>query len=179
MHKNAYFIKTCPRKTKSFAKSRIILQKEGSFFQFDLKLGGLVGWVICFYSSRSFLIFWSSLNRHDSWSQVLLKALGSRPHFWNHCSPVRGYFVGSFRFFCRPLLIGKRRILRLCFLSRISNRRSHFALSRKEVWGSYGRGVVYIFSFPQLTRSLNPSSIKGFIPSLGVVDMAHSWKLYP
>ena len=87
--------------------------------------------------------------------------------------------MGSFRFFCRPLLTGKRRILRLCFFNQISNYRSHFTLSRKEVRGSYGRGVVYVFSFPQLRRSLNPSSVKGFIPSLGAVVTTHNWDLCP
>ena len=87
--------------------------------------------------------------------------------------------MGSFRLFCRPLLTGKRRILRLCFFNQISNCRSHFTLSRREVRGSYGRGVVYIFSLPQLRRSLNPSLVKGFIPSLGTVVTTHSWDLCP
>ena len=109
----------------------------------------------------------------------MLKALGSCSYFWNHCSLVRGYFLGSTEFFCWPLLNGKRRILRLCFFNWISNCRSHFILSRRKVRGSYGGRVEYIFRFPQLRRSLNPISVKGFIPSLGAVNTTHSWDPYP
>ena len=34
-------------------------------------------------------------------------------------------------------------------------------------------------SFPQLRRSLNFSSVKGFVPSLGTVNTAYSWDLCP
>ena len=43
----------------------------------------------------------------------------------------------------------------------------------------YGKRVEYIFRFPQLRRNLNPSSVKGFIPSLGAVNTTHSWDRCP
>ena len=93
--------------------------------------------------------------------------------------PCSRILLVELRLFCRPLLTGKRRILGLHFFGRISNRKSHFTLSGREVWGSYGKRVVNIVNFPQLRRSLNLSSVKGFIPSLGAVNAAYNWDLYP
>ena len=141
-------------------KSHNYITKEGSPFQFNLKLGGLVNWVICFCGNRSFVILGGSLSGHDNWSQVLLKALGSYSYFWNHCSLVRRYFLGSTRFFWWPLLTGKMRILRLHFFNWISNCRSHFSLSIREARGSNGRGVKYISSFLNSKEASTPAWLR-------------------
>ena len=47
--------------------------------------------------------------------------------------PCSRILLVELRLFCRPLLTGKRRILGLHFFGRISNRKSHFTLSGREV----------------------------------------------
>ena len=40
-------------------------------------------------------------------------------------------------------------------------------------------GVVNIFYLPKYRRRLNPNSVKGFVPYLGVVNPTYPWDLSP
>ena len=50
--------------TNSITKIIVVLQKKDSLFQFNMKLGSLVGWLVYFSRNCFFLIFRGSLSRH-------------------------------------------------------------------------------------------------------------------
>ena len=67
--------------------------------------------------------------------------------------------------------------MRLCFLDRVSNYRGHLILIRRKVRGSYGWREVDVFWPSQLRRSLNPDSVKSFLPSLSTVGLIYGKNL--
>ena len=103
----------------------------------------------------------------------------SCPILRNLCCLVRGGVFWSFRLFGLLLLTGIRRILNLGFLSWLNNCRSHFLFVGRKAWGSYGWKEKDIFLSFQLRRSLNPSSVEGFFPSLRIVGWAYDGDLCP
>ena len=79
-------------KTNSLTKIIIILQSKDSLFQFNLKLGSLVSWFICFSRNRFFLIFGGSLNRHGRRRLRPVENLGKLPHLKEPLQPCLRMF---------------------------------------------------------------------------------------
>ena len=103
----------------------------------------------------------------------------SCPNLRNLYYLVRGGALWSFRVFGLLLLTGRRRILKLGFLDQLGNCGNYFLLIGSKAWSSYGWREEDVFRPSQLGRSLNPSSVEGFFPSLSAVGSAYGGDLCP
>ena len=65
------------------------------------------------------------------------------------------------------------------FLGWLGNCGNYFLLIGSKAWSSYGWREEDVFWPSQLERSLNPSSVEGFFPSLSVVGLAYGEDLCP
>ena len=70
-------------------------------------------------------------------------------------------------------MTGRKRIPSLGFLDRVNNNRGRLPLVGRKVRGSYGWREIDIFWPPQLRRSLSPSSVESFFPSLSIIGSAY------
>ena len=160
--------------TKPLTKVLIKLQNKAYFFSL---IWSLEVWLASLSASEVDI---PSLSlAAPSVGMTVLKALRSYLCLRNGCGNIQGCFLGSTGLFGWFLLARRRRVLKWYFWIWISSYGSHFGLSGRRDRDSDCRRIEHILCLPQLRWSLNPSSVKGFIPSLGAVYAAHHWDLCP